>query len=117
MLVDILYITFGITSEKGKKGRTQAEIDGCHFYRLPLRFTPFYIDEWKKNVAIGLKSLDLYLAEGHFPQNAPTACGAYGSSCPFLDICASQNQDIRETIKATFRGSNGDEGNEGPEEE
>src|SRR6267142_2351064 len=99
VLVDLFHVTKGVTTPRGKAGKSPAEIDGVHLYRLALRFTDFTIDEWKKTVATALKALQVYEKDGHYPLNAPTACGAYGSMCPFLDVCACQNEKMREVIK------------------
>lgn len=113
VLVDLFHVTKGVTTDRGKKGKSQAEIDGVHLYRLALRYSDFTISEWKKTVATALKALRVYESEGHFPLNAPTACSAYGSMCPFLDICACQDPAMREVIKLAFKGNTNEEsGNE-----
>lgn len=106
VLVDVLHVTKGLKSERGQKGKTQAEVDGIHLYRLPVRFTDFILEEWKHTVAAAILQLDLYKKLNYYPMNAPTACGAYGSNCPMLDICACQQPDLRETIKAAMRKAN-----------
>src|SRR5258708_5300181 len=37
VLVDVLHVTKGVSTPRGQAGKTRAEIDGIHLYRLPLR--------------------------------------------------------------------------------
>jgi len=102
VLVDIFHVTMGVSTPRGQAGKSPEQIDGCHFYRLPIRFTEFAIQEWEQFVASKLRDLDNYLSHDFFPMHAPTACGAYGSNCAFLNVCSSQDPDIRSTMKATY---------------
>ena len=102
VLVDIFHVTMGVSTPRGMAGKTREQIDGCHFYRLPLRFTDFAIQEWEQFVASKLRDLNNYITHDFFPMHAPTACGAYGSNCVFLNVCSAQDPDIRATMKATY---------------
>lgn len=105
VLVDLFHVTKGVTTDRGKKGKSQAEVDGVHLYRLALRYSDYSINEWKKTVRAALAALEVYEQVG-YPLNAPTACGAYGTVCPFIDICACQHEDMRATIKGAFKNGN-----------
>jgi hypothetical protein len=109
VLVELFHITKGLKSEKGQKGKTQAEIDGVHLYRLPIRYSDFTREEWKRTVQVELRALELFAGEGHFPLRAPTACRAFNSSCAFLDYCASENAAVREQLLSVYETRGGDE--------
>lgn len=101
VLVDLFNVTKGVTTDRGRAGKSAAEADGCHFYRLPIRYTDFAINEWKQNMSIGYKLTKFYEEQG-YPMNAPTACKAYGGTCQFIDICDTQDPERREMVKLTF---------------
>lgn len=103
VIVDLFHVTKGLKSERGQKGKSGYEIDGVHFYRLPIRYTDFALEEWKKNAAMAYKLATFYRMSKFYPQNAPTACKAYGQSCQFLDICDTQDAEKRELVKLTFK--------------
>lgn len=102
VLVDIFHVTQGVSTPRGMAGKTPEQVDGCHFYRLPIRFTNFVIEEWEHFVASKLADLDHYIKDNFFPMHAPTACGAYGSNCPFLNVCSAQDPDIRAVMLKTY---------------
>jgi hypothetical protein len=81
-----------------KKGKTKNERDGTMFFRLPIRYTSAILNEWRLNMASGQALKKIYRSSGYWPQNAPDACKAYGTDCPFLDICDTQDEDIRQVI-------------------
>ena len=97
IVCDLMRITAG-----NKKGKTKYERDGTMFYRLPIRYTSDALNEWRANMASGQALKKIYKSSGYWPQNAPDACKAYGSSCPFLDICDTQDEEIREVIIQGF---------------
>lgn len=102
VLVDVFNITKGVSTDRGKAGKTPSEIDGCHFHRLAIRYEDVAIEEWKRTVDLELRKLQMYQDEGFFPMNAPTACSAFHSRCEFLDICEIQNPNLREQIKKSY---------------
>lgn len=103
VLVDLFHVTKGVSTDRGKAGKSAAAQDGCHFYRLPIRYTDFAIEEWKKNAATAYKLVQFYEAENFYPMNAPKACSAYGGTCPFIDVCDTQDPERRELVKLSFK--------------
>lgn len=99
VICDLLHVTKGLTTERGQKGKSQEQIDGVHLYRLPIRYSDYVIDEWRQTMKSGWEAIQKYEADNFYPLHAPIACKAYGSTCPFLDICDTQDPARRELIK------------------
>lgn len=114
VLVDIFNVSKGVSTDRGKAGKSAAEADGCHFYRLPIRYTDFAIEEWKQNMLAGYETLLFHEKRGFYPMHAPTACKAFGTTCPFIDICDTQDPERRELIKLTFTKREDVQESEGP---
>lgn len=97
VLVDVFHATKGV-----QKSKDEDEHNGNRFYRLPLRFSENAVEEWQANFSMASFLKGMYEETGYYPQNAPTACMAFGSVCPFLDACAAQDPEVREKIKSNF---------------
>ncbi len=98
VVCDLVHVTKPCTTPRGRKGKTEAHADGFQFYRLYIHYNDFQRAEWMMNVAVALKAAQVYEDEDFWPMNAPTACKAFGSICPFLDICDTDSLEVRTQI-------------------
>lgn len=94
VLVDVFHVTPGV-----KKGKDEAERNGCHFYRLPIKYTQLAVEEWYKNFLTSITLAEMYAETGYYPQRAPAACNEYNRPCAFLDICNTFDEETRRKLR------------------
>lgn len=96
VVVDVYHATKG-----AKSGKTFNDIEGNHFYRLPIRYEQFQLDEAKRDFAVGVTSARMYRELGYYPKNT-SACNQFGTTCPFIELCEASSEEVRTRLRATY---------------
>jgi hypothetical protein len=96
VVVDVYHATKG-----AKSGKSFEELEGNRFYRLPIRYEGFTLNEAKVDFITGLYTAKMYREMGHYPKNT-SACTQFGTMCPFLELCDAKSEEARERLKTTY---------------
>ena len=93
LVLDLLHVTAG-----NKRGPTQADRAGIHFYRLPIRYTQYALDDWYANALCEQQLHAHYVKANVWPKRAPFACRV----CEFATICDAQDAAIHAIVKSGY---------------
>ncbi len=96
VVVDLYHATKGV-----QKGKTAEEREGNRFYRLPVRFEEFQLEEATRDYGVAIVAKQVYTDAGYFPKNT-SACVQYGVACPFLELCDAPSEEARQRLRATY---------------
>lgn len=96
VVVDVYHATKGV-----QKGKTQEERDGNRFYRLPIRYEEFQLEEAVRDYGVAVVTKQVFLDAGYFPRNT-SACHQFGGACPFLELCDAHSPESRDRIASLF---------------